>query len=667
MISLGSQSQLGIGIAISLRDEFSATSSKINSAMRVMQKQAHTSAMAAAKDYRDMQAGIATGAAAASYGMFRVAEGGMNLQHKVTQAMVLGGKEMKLSSKQLQDMMTGIAHDYARMPNEVGDAMLENIRAGIHENLGQFTKLQTAAAQIVGEQMGGEGGVASVMISAMHSYGFGMEKAEMVANTLAAGANLSKASINGIGESLKYAAFQAHNFNIPFQDLVAILAKMSNAGVEASSAGTRLKNTITYMGINSSILAKKKALDAWHLLGIDPKTIQKMINQGQAIQALDFIGEKSKNLSPGLKAGIYKDLFNLRGSDPVYAALTNTGLSGASLHELLSGINDYGKKGGVLAQAKAATNDPYSDYMRVKGDWEKFKMDYVVAMAPALRGLFSFGMKIAHVMSAIVQNPIGKVLGYVVAIGTPIIAVLAGFRAALLTATFALGNMAKTTAAGGFRGAMATALNAFGMNTLTGRGIQNLRMNAHGRPIAGTGGVTIGGKFYPAGKFVPSSIVGGNFGLGAQMGMAAGSALGTGTGLGIGAKVTSFFGKAAPWLGTIASTGLKFLPVIGQVATIASIGWGIWDMLKKDKKEEEGRDYDIEDKYIKDLSNQIMGYRAANEAPKFAFNKAEYNPRGKTLNQVINLHVDGNLTAVKKLSQNMESQLLSELDFNTTH
>lgn len=672
MISLGSQTQLGIGIAIQLQDKFSGTASKVTQSLRDLRSASSSLALGAVKDYRNQQLQIAATTGAMAYGAWNLATGGMELQHKITQAMVLGGNKLKMSSKQIQTMMASIAHDYARMPQEVGDAMLENIRSGITDNLGELTKYQTAVSQIVGEQLGGEKGVASTIISAMHSYGFAGDQVGRVSNTLAAAANLSKASVNGIGEALSYAAFQAHNFNVPFEDLVAIIAKMSNAGIDNSSAGTRLKNLITYMGVNASPLAKKQALQSWAMLGINPKDIANMINQGKAIEAIDFIGQKSQGFAPTMKAGIYKNLFNLRGSDPIYAALTNTGLSGASLHELLTGIKDYQKNGGVLKQARAATNDPYSDYMRMKADWESFKMNFVVQSAPILREFLQLAMKATKALSWLVQTPVGKILGGIAAVAIPTIGILAAFRAAVLTATFALRGLQQNSSLGGFGGAMRTMADILSGGRLAGTQFANVALNKNGLPYVKAGQTfAFNGKTYIGGQRIPTGAIP-NFGVGSSIANAGLATMGM-TGLGIGSKITSFLGSASPMLGTMVSTGLKFLPVVGWVATLVSVGWSIYDLLKSDKKDD-GRDRNIEDKVLGNVYRQLSTYRAndvvnSENGQNFLGWLKSKNPNQAppTLNQTINVNVDGTNTTQRKLSTKLEHDIANQLDFNTIH
>ena len=65
MLSLGSNAQLGIGIALKLHDQFSPGARAANQTLKELQKNSLNAIASQARAYRDGALGVAAGAAAA--------------------------------------------------------------------------------------------------------------------------------------------------------------------------------------------------------------------------------------------------------------------------------------------------------------------------------------------------------------------------------------------------------------------------------------------------------------------------------------------------------------------------------------------------------------------------------------------------------------------------
>lgn len=83
---------------------------------------------------------------------------------------------------------------------------------------------------------------ASIVASNVRAFGLDAVMATHVADVLAVASANANTNIVGLGEGLKYAAPFAKQLGVPVEDTVAALGMLADVGIDASSAGTALKN-----------------------------------------------------------------------------------------------------------------------------------------------------------------------------------------------------------------------------------------------------------------------------------------------------------------------------------------------------------------------------------------------------------------------------------------
>lgn len=86
-----------------------------------------------------------------------------------------------------------------------------------------------------------------ITATTLTQFGLGAEQAGRVADVLAQTANATQSSVEGLGRSLTDVAPLAKQLNIPFEETVAILGKLSDEGFKGSRAGTSLRAAFTQL------------------------------------------------------------------------------------------------------------------------------------------------------------------------------------------------------------------------------------------------------------------------------------------------------------------------------------------------------------------------------------------------------------------------------------
>lgn len=84
-----------------------------------------------------------------------------------------------------------------------------------------------------------------VVVKSMTMFGYSAGETAQIVDTLAAGANKSVTTVEELSYALKYVGPIAHTMNISLNETVAALGALSNAGINASMAGTGLRRIIS--------------------------------------------------------------------------------------------------------------------------------------------------------------------------------------------------------------------------------------------------------------------------------------------------------------------------------------------------------------------------------------------------------------------------------------
>lgn len=149
--------------------------------------------------------------------------------------------------------------------------------------------------------------VADHVSNALKGMGLGMDQAGRVADVLSLASAKTNSSIGSLGESIRNVASTARQLNIPFEDVVASIALLQDAGLDASVAGSAFNVMLTKMAAPSAAMQKQM-----RRLGISFKDAQ-----GNMLPLADVLGQlnvASKKVGGNFdKVAFLAELVGLRG------------------------------------------------------------------------------------------------------------------------------------------------------------------------------------------------------------------------------------------------------------------------------------------------------------------------------------------------------------------
>lgn len=722
MIGLGSQTQLGIGIAISLEDRFSNAADRVENRLRKLRNYSRSAVKSAVTDYRNRATAIAGTAAAVTYGFYRMAQSASEFGHKINQIDILGDGKLGKTKKQLGDLAISMSNEFGISSKEIASSMVENVRAGVTKGLDEITKIQLQASIAAGESINT---VSSVLLGAASSYDIPIQNIKefsKVANVLTGVANSTQAQIYSLGEGFEYAGFAAKNMNIPFAMTAAMLGRMEQNGIKGSAAGTQVSNAIQFLGTSLSQWATPKQQAMWGATGLDPKKLRSLVEMGKMDEVILALDKALKDMPNLDRVTLLRNLANMRGSRGIMGIWGGQNTN-KTLGELYQQANDAVAKNVISSQSKKMMDDPYMQGKKAIEAFNNALIKFVGKSGPMLmmiaKGLEAFG----NVLGVIADTPIGSVLGAIIGVGAPLVAIFWGMRAAALAATQALTWMTGMGKSGGFGellqagmgvnmrtraasvagGAFAKnkagnwyakqAVNIGGKSFKPGQVLPRnfnpsqggfslgpyaaLNRNAAGRWAVGAGQTfNLGGKLYKGGQILPTGFSPRTVGaLSASRAMSMGNLAG-----GISMATGAFGGPGMASAATRMGVGMagRLLPILGRIAgfvnPIVGIGltaWSIYELLKGDSdSEKEARKNDPEyQAYLGRTRQELQDYMnplyamALKGLPLMNIPVPEEKP---VLNQQIILNVDGTTTLNQAMKQ-YEDTFEKNLKFNISY
>lgn len=552
-LGLGGNAQIGIGIAVMLKDQFSANAKKISDSMRAMRQQGQSDAMQAMKDYQSRATTIAAGASAMTYGLMKMARQGATFEQIIQKVAIVANGQ--LGRGKLKQLALEMSETFRMDPNKVAMGLFENVKAGVSDNIDLITKYQIAVSKAVDETLEGETGVAKGLLNISNAMGLAYKDFPRVANAVTVAANSSQASVESLNEAMKYTANTASKAGYGLEPTLAALSQLSQMGIEGSSAGTALSNLIRYSTRAGGMFGTAKQLQGLAILGLGPKDLRDA--QGNVIGLIELI-DKLTNGMRGLSTGDQLDameaILGVRG-EKAGINLTSSDGRGMTTQKFLAEIQAGVQKDIAMSQAKQMMDTLAGDFDLVKVKWMQFVIAFTNAVEPLLRRVLPIFAKFIDGMSWFVSTGVGGWIAKIAMVAAPFVAIMWGLRAAAMAATFALGSMASSAGMGGFMGILRGGLGAVGMRGAASAGLGALATNSAGRAYVAAGQTfAYGGMLYKAGQIVPKAAM-----AAAGVGSAG---LGVGAAVGIGSRIVGFLG--GPW-GMAIMAGMTILPMIYDV------------------------------------------------------------------------------------------------------
>jgi TP901 family phage tail tape measure protein len=302
---------------------------------------------------------------------------------------------------------------------------------------------------------------AAISAQALNAFGLAGKEATRVADMLAAGANVSAASVGDLAIGMQQGGFAFAAAKQPIDHMITALAALTNVGLTGSDAGTALKNAMIRLMSPTQEAAKlmnKLNLSVYDTAGNMlpfPQIIENVsratagMTQEQRNAALEtiFLSDGMKAMIPLLALG--KDGFvaleqqvQRHGAAADLAGAMTKGLGGA-IEGLKSQVETF-----LLNEAK-----PFLDTLE---GWVRKAADFIPKLSQMDPALKSLGLALIVAVAAagpllvimagltsalgFILSPLGLVIAGVIALGTAFAANVGGIRDAVLPALIAVGH-----------------------------------------------------------------------------------------------------------------------------------------------------------------------------------------------------------------------------------
>jgi TP901 family phage tail tape measure protein len=311
---------------------------------------------------------------------------------------------------------------------EVASLMAELGRGGFNpEQINVMTASVLSLARATGTDAARS---AEIVTETINQFGLAAADGARVADVLALAANRTNTSVDGLGESLKYAGPVAADLGMTLEDTVAILGSLGNAGIKGSDAGTSLRRL--------GVIAAATGEDLQSIFGVS--NVDATGKLKPLVQVLDDIGAATANMDVEERVSKFEQAFGLLGITAA-SVISRTGSATQGLAAELENA------GGTATRSSAAMDAGIGGAMR--------------RFMSATEGVsLAVGKQLAGAFSAVadsVSRVLGDIAAWVEENQTAVIAV-----AAFSSASLALAGVLLTVAIA----AKAAVLSIVGFNLL---------------------------------------------------------------------------------------------------------------------------------------------------------------------------------------------------------
>jgi TP901 family phage tail tape measure protein len=594
MLGLGQYSSLGVGLAVTLIDNFSGNANRINQSMNQMANNAQASQRAAAKAMQQSGAIMMGTSAMMAIPMAKAVDVASKFEYVmsgVKAATEATGNEFKALEKKAIDL--GNASIFSA--KEVADAMYELSTAGYnaketYEAINGIVSLG-ATADVPLEQ------AALLAANIRNAFQIPAAQTDRIADLLSMASIKSSAKLPEMAEGMKYVSARASMLKVPLEETIALIATLNSMGLHGSTAGTAADNLLRTMATAMSDFKTKKQSAVLDMIGLGKSDI--VDAQGNLIaldKMIEKVFSKIKNYSPMDQSAIISALINERGARAqILAAISGKKGEGISFADL-SNILKYGADGAASNIAKTRQDNLYGDIEKLKSAWESF----MIAMGKAIGTVVRLAValtKVLDIMVKLVSTPIGKFLAVMLAGWVAVNFAIGAYRftmgsLVLLTNSGIIANSRWATSAVAGYGAATTAARTYGVTMAT---VNRLGLGSMMAGMAGVGWNAGAGRFVGAGgRFMGMAAVASRFGILGQILLMV---------------IGLFQGLATAIMGIISAIGagitgiLTLLGPIGWViAALGVVAGGLY-MWGKHKEEKEKRENDPAWKYKTRVQN----------------------------------------------------------------
>ena len=312
---------------------------------------------------------------------------------------------------------------------------------------------------------------AGIMAATLRQFGLGATDAARAADVLTKAANSTFNTVEGLGESLKYAGPVAQSLGMSLEDTTAILGVLGNVGIQGSEAGTALRRLSVISAGAGAELQKIFGVTNTDAAGnlkplVDVLDEINQVTAGMPVaertakmaDAFGLLGITSANVlsssADGVK-GLAEQLRNAQGTAAATAKEMDAGLGGA-MRITMSAIEGTALAiGDALAPTLQYLVEGIGHAASTLTTFIKNNQEMVVSVAKGIATFTAIGAAILGMGAAL--SLVAAAFGLVLSPIGLIVAGVVGLVAAVNQATGVLGQLAgiATTAFGGIYDALA--------------------------------------------------------------------------------------------------------------------------------------------------------------------------------------------------------------------
>jgi TP901 family phage tail tape measure protein len=328
---------------------------------------------------------------------------------------------------------------------QVANLMTELGRAGFSPDQ---INVMTGAVLDLARATGTDATLASgIMAAAIRQFSLGAGDAARVADVLTKAANATFNTVEGLGESLKYAGPVAQSLGMSLEDTVAVLGVLGNVGIQGAEAGTALRRLSVIAAGSGEKLQELFGVSNQDAAGNLKPMIQVLdeINTATAnmpvaertakmAEAFGLLGITSANVlsqTAGGVRGLAEELQNAEGTAARTAQQMDAGLGGA-MRIAMSAIEGTALSiGDALAPAMTAI---VQQITALAGGFTKFVKEnqaLIVTIAQVAAGAVAAGVALMATGAAV--SLLSGVLGGVLAVSGTVVAAFAGIASVVLS------------------------------------------------------------------------------------------------------------------------------------------------------------------------------------------------------------------------------------------
>ena len=238
-------SQLGIGITMFLRDQFSGPAAKIRSAAAATKKSIDEIYDEQLKYTRNLSAGMAMIGGAAIMGLGRAIKQGAKFNYAMKFTGIVTGATTK-QTEELTQKALKLSTQYMFTADSIAEGMKEMGKAGM--GVQETSANIDAAIKLAGSTDTALATTTDMMIATMKLWQLEFTESAKVADLLSYAVNASVIDMPDLAEAMKYVGSTARDTGVNIKETTAMIMTMGQAGIKGSMAGVAIENMLRYLG-----------------------------------------------------------------------------------------------------------------------------------------------------------------------------------------------------------------------------------------------------------------------------------------------------------------------------------------------------------------------------------------------------------------------------------